>query len=235
MMPKVLMRRLQGCLNCPFAIGGLVCSKRATKIDFLDAGFCPVGQWAKVYIMGLSTIFWDAAGKSLWIEREDRVIEKKLDSAFKRNGHLCWAAEDGSLADEEREMQVRFDQKTRTLWLPKANQALENKLDAKYERIGSSLRWVVPEDGFTIDRAVDMVSAKVSGSLEPSDPIIAQRMASCTGCDALKRDANGAWCVPCGCGGKNLMINADGTPAAKMLHRRLNCPKFMAGFTNAVG
>lgn len=161
----------------------------------------------------------------------DAKIEALMDQTFTRVGPLKWQKKSEPVT-VERSM-LRFDASTRTLWLPRPNKQLEERLDAEYERSPGKLRWKVRPDGPTLGRALSWVRAHASGSLDASDPIVVQRLASCNGCDALKRDENGAWCIPCGCGAKNMMVILDGTPAPKMLFRTLNCPKFMPGYTNA--
>lgn len=157
-----------------------------------------------------------------------------LDAKYERiaPGELRWFDPADPPAEQ---VVIRFDEATRTLWLPKVNKVLEGRLDQEYERIPGQLRWKVPDDGVTFARAINFGKAKLSGKHTPDDPTVLQRVASCTPCEALKRNVNGGWCQTCGCGAKTLMLNADGTPADKMLYKTLNCPLFKKGFTNALG
>lgn len=166
-------------------------------------------------------------GATFIVENPTQDELNRLDKALTRvspDVQRWWAP--------EANMIVRFDEKTRTMWLPRSNKLLEDMLDQKYQRV-DNLRWLVPEDGITLSRVVDYASAKLSGKLDKDDPIVQQRLASCLGCDALKKTENGGWCIPCGCGNKNLMVY-NNQPAEKMLFRTLNCPKFMPGYSNAV-
>lgn len=128
---------------------------------------------------------------------------------------------------------IRWNEKARILWLARPDAALEAKLNASYERVPGKLHWRVPPDGkVTLARTISMVKSVLSSKLDPGDPIVLKRIESCTPCDALKKDAKGAWCQTCGCGSERLMLSPDGAPIGKMLNSYLECPKFMPGFSN---